>query len=142
MGFLDNLKQKLKQIKEENKNFGKTMARNNNIQEYYGHVNYSVKDGDFRQMSSVNIENKKGVIYNTTFDDYLFDKEDIVSAKYIGPGQHVNQQQTQVPTARFTVEFSDGKTAEMDIIIKKLSEFIAVFEVKAMSDFLVEYLKK
>lgn len=127
MGFFDKVKEKVNQIKEENKNFGKTMARNNNKAEYYGWVNYDVKGGDFRQMSSVNIENGQGVIYNTSDDDYLFSGESIVEVKESGVGHPVNQDNLKVPTLRFMIKFNDGKTAHIDIIKNKVDMFNATF---------------
>ena len=129
MGFFDKVKEKFNQIKEENKNFGKTMARNNNKADYYGWVNYEVKGGDFRQMSSVNIENGQGVIYNTSEDDYTFTGSDIASATFSGNGQPVNQDNMKVPTLRFMVEFKDGKKAHMDIIRNKVDMFKATFGI-------------
>ena len=129
MGFFDKVKEKLNQIKEENKNFGKTMARNNNKADYYGWVNYEVKGGDFRQMSSVNIENGQGVIYNTSDDDYTFTGSDIASATFSGNGQPVNQDNIKVPTLRFMVEFKDGKKAHMDLIHNKVDMFKATFGI-------------
>lgn len=105
------------------------MARNNNKADYYGWVNYEVKGGDFRQMSSVNIENGQGVIYNTSEDDYTFTGSDIASATFSGNGQPVNQNNIKVPTLRFMVEFKDGKKAHMDLIHNKVDMFKATFGI-------------
>lgn len=128
MGFFDKIKEKINAIKEENKYFKITMARNNNKADYYGHVNYEVKGGDFRQMSSINIENGKGLIYNTSEEDYVFTAADIESMTFSGGnGRHVNQNNIQVPTLRFMIKFKDGKTAHADIIHNKVDMFKAFF---------------
>ena len=129
MGFFDKVKETINKVKEENKNFGRTMSRNNNKAEYYGWVNYEVKGGDFRQMSSVNIENGHGVIYNTSDDDYVFNGEDVVDVKSSGAGQPVNQDNMKVPTLRFVIKFKDGKTAHVDIIKNKVDMFNATFGI-------------
>jgi hypothetical protein len=129
MGFFDKVKEKVNQIKEENKNLGKTMQRNNNKSDYYGWVNYEVKGGDFRQMSSINIENGQGVIYNTSDDDYIFSADDIVTMKLSGAGQPVNQDNMKIGTQRYMIEFKDGKKTTMDINLKKLDAFKSIFEL-------------
>lgn len=127
MGFLDKIKGIFAKIKEDNKYFALTTARLNNKAEYYGWANYSVKDGDFRIGSYINIEKGKGVIYSTGDEGYFFTAEDIASFSFVGDGQPVNQDKIKVPTLRFATTFKDGKKANIDIICTKVDAFKAVF---------------
>lgn len=129
MGFFDKVKSTINQIKEDNKYMARTTARINNKADYYGWVNYSVKDGDFRQGSYVSIENDKGVIYNTGDEDYCFSSGDIASFTFKGDGQPVNQNNVKVPTLRFEIVFKDGKKGNMDIIHSKVDNFKAYFNL-------------
>ena len=93
MGFFDKIKNFFKTIKEENKYFARTTARINSGK-LYGWVNYRPgkidPNEDFRNLSYVNVENGKGLIYNTGDEDYIFEPGDIVTFKLIGDGQPVN----------------------------------------------------
>lgn len=135
MGFFDKMKDTLKKIKEDNKYFARTTARinSNNL---YGNVNYRPgkvdPNEDFRNLSYVNVENGKGIIYNVSDEDYIFAPGDIVTFTLAGDGhalsaKDANGNQAQIPTLRFNVEFKDGKKTTMDINIHKLDAFKATF---------------
>ena len=93
MGFFDKIKDALKRIKEDNKYMARTTARINSGN-LYGWVNYKTgkmdPNDDFRAGSYVNVEDGKGIIYNTGDEDYVFVPGDIISFKHIGDGQPLN----------------------------------------------------
>lgn len=131
MGFFDKMKDSLKKIKEDNKYFARTTARinSNNL---YGNVNYRPgkvdPNEDFRNLSYVNVENGKGIIYNVADEDYIFAAGDIVAFNLVGDGHGLaNGDQKPIPTLRFNVGFKDGKKTTMDISIHKLEAFKATF---------------
>lgn len=139
MGFFDKIKDALKRIKEDNKYIARTTARinSNNL---YGYVNYKTgkmdPNDDFRALSYVNVENGKGIIYNTGDEDYVFEPGDIVSFKHIGEGQPLNGgkntvtgQRIELPSWRFAAEFKDGKKTNIDINLKKLDAFKSIFQL-------------
>lgn len=130
MGFFDKIKDALKRIKEDNKYFARTTARINSNR-LYGWVNYKTckidPNDDFRAGSYVNIEDGKGLIYNTGDEDYCFSGVDIASFSFVGKGQPINQNNMKVPTLRFTIGFKDGKKTNMDIIHDKVDTFKATF---------------
>ncbi len=138
MGFFDKIKNFFKTMKEENKYFARTTARINSGK-LYGWVNYRPgkidPNEDFRNLSYVNVENGKGLIYNTGDEDYIFEPGDIVTFKLIGDGQPVNGGKdssgniAKVPTFRFQVEFKDGKKTTMDINTQKLDTFKSIFQL-------------
>ena len=137
MGFFDKIKGTLKKIKEDNKYMARTTARINS-KDLYGWVNYKTgkmdPNDDFRAGSYINIENGKGLIYNTGDEDYIFEAGDIVSFKHIGEGQPLNGgtdkvtgQRIKLKTCRFATEFKDGKKTNIDINIVKVEDFKSVF---------------
>ena len=139
MGFFDKIKDALKRIKEENKYMARTTARINSGN-LYGWVNYKVgkldPNDDFRGGSYVNVEDGKGIIYNTGDEDYIFEPGDIVTFKHIGDGHPLNGgndkvtgQRISLPTWRFETEFKDGKKTTMDINLKKLDAFKSIFQL-------------
>jgi len=139
MGFLDKIKDVFKRIKEDNKYMARTTARINSGN-LYGWVNYKTgkmdPNDDFRAGSYVNIEDGKGIIYNSGDEDYVFAPGDIVSFKHIGDGQPLNGgkdkdsgQPIRLKTWRFAAEFKDGKKTNMDIDLKKLDTFKSVFQL-------------
>ncbi len=118
MGFFDKLKEKAKQLKEENRNFGSTMKRMNKKDEFFGNVNRGVKDGDFWEGSYINFEDGNWVIYGSNQDDYKFNMGEVKAFSFIGEGKPVSGGGEQnVRSARYKVEFTDGKTAQVDIRI-------------------------
>ena len=139
MGFFDKINDALKRIKEDNKYFARTTARINSGN-LYGNVNYRTgkvdPNEDFRNLSYVNVENGKGIIYNTGDEDYIFEPGDIVTFKHIGDGHPLNGgndkvtgQRISLPTWRFETEFKDGKKTTMDINLKKLDAFKSIFQL-------------
>ena len=121
MGFLSKLK-------EQNRNFGSTMRRMNNRMELYGNVNRGIKGGDFWEGSYINIENGRGVIYGSNQDDYTFGPGDIKNSTFSGQeGSLVALGSERHRSLRFVLEFKDGKTAQMDIIVGKVDLFRASF---------------
>ena len=136
MGFFDKIKDALKKIKEDNKYFARTTARINSSS-LYGWVNYRTgkidPNDDFRIGSYVNVENGKGLIYNTAEEDYIFEPGDIVSFKLLGDGHPLNGgkdsagNQIKHLTLRYSVEFADGKKTTMDINVKKIDTFKGIF---------------
>jgi len=119
MGFMD----KLKQLKNENRNLVKTTKRMNSVGAFYGNVNRGVKDGDFWDGSYVNLEDGGMVIYGSNQDDYLFGKGDVVSCEPIGAGPTIPVRDQKLPSQRFLLTFKDGKKAQADIISNKLGAF-------------------
>lgn len=139
MGFFDKIKDALKRIKEDNKYMARTTARINSGN-LYGWVNYKTgkmdPNDDFRAGSYVNVEDGKGIIYNTGDEDYVFVPGDIISFKHIGDGQPLNGgtdkvtgQRIRLQTWRFAAEFKDGKKTNMDIDLKKLDAFKSIFQL-------------
>lgn len=127
MGFFDKIKEKAKELKEENRNFGSSMKRINNRAAFYGNVNRGIKTGDFWEGSYVNIENGKGVIYGSSQDDYVFGPDDVKGSSFSGQGTVVAVGNERKPSLRFVIEFKDGKKAQMDIIVDKVDLFKASF---------------
>lgn len=125
MGFLDKIKETAGKLKEENKNFGSTMKRMNNRNDFYGVINREIKDGDFSQLSYVNIENGKGVIYGSAQDDYVFGVGDVKSFALAGKGADIPMGSVKLPSLRFDVVFADGKKAQADIVCQKVEMFKA-----------------
>ena len=123
MGLFD----KLKKIKEENKNLGQTMKRMNNAFAFYGNINRGIKDGDFWEGCYVNVEGGKGLIYGSAVDDYVFAPGDVRSFTIIGDGPTIPVGDRKLPSLRFAVEFADGKKAQADIIYNKVDAFKAAF---------------
>ena len=123
MGFLDKIKDKAAQIKEENRNLGSTTRRINNKDNFYGTVNRGIQDGDFHCGSYVSIEAGRGVIYGGNQDDYTFSKDDVFCITPNGQGNVVFKEESLC----YYVEFKDGKTAVMDIIKSKKDAFLAAF---------------
>lgn len=138
MGFLDKVKDFFKKIKEDNKYFARTTARINSGN-LYGWVNYKTgkmdPNDDFRMGSYVNVEDGKGIIYNTGDEDYVFAAGDIVSFTFIGDGHYLNGgkdvagNMVKLPTLRFAAEFKDGKKTNMDINCQKIDAFKAIFQL-------------
>ena len=138
MGFFDKIKETFKRIKEENKYFARTTARINSAN-MYGHVNYRTgkvdPNEDFRNLSYINVENGKGLIYNTGDEDYIFEPGDIVAFKHIGEGHPINGGKdangnaVKHPTWRFETEFKDGKKTKIDIDIRKIDNFKSIFQL-------------
>ena len=136
MAFFDKIKEFFKKIKEDNKYFARTTARYNDEKAYYGYVNYKTGKfypaDDFRGCSYINVQDGKGLIYNSGDEDYIFEKGDIVSFELIGDG-HTNTRSgpnnTKIEhlTLRFAVEFKDGKKTTMDILVKKIDTFKVIF---------------
>ena len=134
MGFLDKVKGAANRIKEDNKYMARTTARINSGN-LYGWVNYKTgkmdPNDDFRAGSYINVEDGKGIIYNTGDEDYFVEPGDIVSFEHIGVGQPVNNKDVgqRVETLRFAVEFKDGKKTTMDIDALKVPNFKAIFNL-------------
>ncbi|MBO5746874.1 MAG: hypothetical protein J6S13_07260 [Clostridia bacterium] len=138
MGFFDKIKDAFNRIKEENKYLARTTARMNS-NNLYGWVNYKTgkmdPNDDFRAGSYVNVEDGKGLIYNTGDEDYLFEPGDITSFDLLGDGhplpggKDAAGNQTKILTLRFSVAFKDGKKTTMDINCKKLDTFKAIFKL-------------
>ena len=139
MGFFDKIKDAFKRIKEDNKYMARTTARINS-DNLYGWVNYKTgkmdPNDDFRAGSYVNVEDGKGIIYNSGDEDYVFVPGDITSFKHIGDGQPLNGgtdkvtgQRIRLQTWRFETEFKDGKKTNMDINLKKLDAFKSIFQL-------------
>ena len=137
MAFFDKITGFFKKIKEDNKYMARTTARINSGN-LYGWVNYKTgkmdPNDDFRAGSYVNVEDGKGIIYNTGDEDYNFEPGDIVSFKHIGDGQplsggtdKVTGKRIYIPTWRFAAEFKDGKKTNMDINVKKIDSFKSIF---------------
>ena len=123
------LKEFFQKLKEENKNMAKTTKRINGSG-FYGNVNRQIKDGDFWQGSYVSIESKSGVIYSTKEDDYIFNKEDIVSftlADY--PKTKVTVGNIDYKAVRYIIAFKDGKRAYVDIIADRVDSFMSNFQL-------------
>ena len=138
MGFFDKIKETFNRIKEDNKYFARTTARMNSAN-LYGYVNYRTgkidPNEDFRNLSYINVEDGKGLIYNTGDEDYIFEPGDIVVFKHIGDGQSINRGKDsagnpiKLPTWRFEVEFKDGKKTKIDIDIKRIDSFKSIFQL-------------
>lgn len=138
MGFLDKVKAFFKRLKEDNKYFARTTARINSGN-LYGWVNYRAgkvdPTDDFRIGSYINVENGKGIIYNTADEDYIFAPGDIATFTYIGEGHALNGGKdaagntVKIPTLRFAAEFKDGKKTNMDINFKKVDTFKSIFQL-------------
>lgn len=122
MGLFDKVTKTITQLAEDNKYFARTTARINGTH-LVGVVNYEVKDGDFRHMSYLNVEDGQGIIYNTTCEDYIFTAEDIAGFEFVGDGKPVRQHSDYRESLRYTVKFKDGKKATMDIIAAKVGIF-------------------
>lgn len=129
MGLFDKIKEKASQIKEENKYFGSTMKRMNNRSSFYGNVNRGIKSGDFFEGSYVSIENGKAVIYGTAQADYVFGGEDVKNFTFEGAGSAVVVGQDKLVSKRFSVEFNDGKKAQIDIIADKSEAFKSTLKI-------------
>jgi hypothetical protein len=139
MGFFDKILGVFKRIKEDNKYFARTTARINSGN-LYGYVNYRTgkvdPNEDFRNLSYVNVEDGKGIIYNTGDEDYDFFAGDIVVFNHIGDGHPINGGNDKVtgkpikyPTWRFETEFKDGKKTKIDVDVRKLDAFKSIFKI-------------
>lgn len=122
------------QLKEENRNLGKTTRRINNTATLYGCVNamdsfVTKKDpnDDFPKGSYISIENEMGVIYAPSIDDYVFSKKDIKSFVFANETLEVHIGSDTHIGMRFVIEFNDGKKAKVDIIVTKLDRFKETF---------------
>lgn len=129
MGFFDKVKEKAQQLKEENRNMGKTMKRINNSFSFYGNVNRGVKDGDFWEGSYVSIEDGSAVIYGSAQDDYVIARGSVTSFNLIGDGPTIPVGDSKVPSLRFAMVFADGKKAQVDIIYNKVDAFKAAVAI-------------
>ncbi len=122
MGFFDKIKEKVNTIKEENRNFGKTMKRINNRADYFGTVDKGKKESDFAFGSYISNENKKFVIYGSGQDDYVFTEVDIQSMSCDGEVGTVrndsNSQALPKKIVRYHITFKDGKKAQCDIQVE------------------------
>ena len=118
MGLFDKMKEKMNQLKEENRNFGSTMKRINKKDEFFGNVNRGVKEGDFWEGSYISFEDGDWVIYGSNQDDYKFNIQDVKSIAFVGEGNAVSGGGDQnVRSARFEVLFNDDKKAQIDVRI-------------------------
>ena len=122
------------QLKEENRNLGKTTRRINNTATLYGCVNamdsFVTKtdpNDDFPKGSYISIENEMGVIYAPSIDDYVFSKKDIKSFVFANETPEVHIGSDTHIGMRFMIEFNDGKKAKVDIIVTKLDRFKETF---------------
>lgn len=118
-------KESMKQIKEENKNMGKTMSRMNSNQ-FYGNVNRGIKNGDFWEGCYINVSGGTGLIYGSFSgqEDYTFTGSDVVSFEQVGRGDAIPVGQTKQPSIRCTIAFADGKRAQLDIIKVRFEAFV------------------
>lgn len=98
MGFFDKVKEKAQQLKEENRNFGKTMKRMNSKGAFFGNVNRGVKNGDFWEGSYVNTEDNRLVIYGSNQDDYVFGAADVLSCSPLGAGATIPVGDKKMPS--------------------------------------------
>lgn len=119
MGFMD----KLKQLKDENRNLVKTTKRMNSVGAFFGNVNRGVKNGDFWEGSYVNLEDGKMVIYGSNQDDYVFGAGDLASCEPLGGGDTIPVRDQKLPSQRVLLTFKDGKKAQADILSNKLGAF-------------------
>lgn len=115
----------IKQIKEENKNLGQTMARMNSAQ-FYGNINRGIKNGDFWEGCYINASGGNGLIYGSASkqEDYTFSKADVISFEKIGRGEMINVGQSKEPSVRCSITFADGKRAQADIIATRFEAFV------------------
>ncbi len=117
------LKDFFKKLKEDNKNFGKTMKRINSV-EFCGNVNRGIKAGDFWEGSYVNIEEGNCVIYGSSQDDYIFNGSDIDRFELaVGVNATVSKGNENKPALRYMITFKDGKIAQADILVEKIDVF-------------------
>ena len=136
MGFFDKVKEKAQQIKEDNKNFTKTMSRMNDWDTFYGWVNASYSlakmdsNDDFAKGSYINIIDGRGVIYSTSRDDYFFNRDDILDMKFTGSSRTVQFRKGEYLALCFIINFRDGKLARVDILAEKVDHFREAFDLK------------
>lgn len=132
MGFFDKIVGAFKRIKEDNKYFARTTARINSAN-LYGYVNYKTgkldPNDDFRALSYINVENGRGIIYNTGDEDYFVEPGDIVSFTPIGNGQPISRGEVKLASIRFVTTFKDGKKTNIDIIADKVDLFKQIFQI-------------
>lgn len=123
------LKDFFKKLKEENKNFGETMKRINSSG-FCGNVNRGIKAGDFWEGAYISIIGGKGVIYGSSQDDYVFDGTDIEKFEIVvGANATVAKGNDKKPALRYTITFKDGKVAQADLLVDKVTEFEKTFDL-------------
>ena len=122
MGFFDKVKDAINKFKEENKGFGAAMKRINSSG-FCGNVNRGIKDGDFWNGSYLSVENGQCVIYGSNQADYFFGGSDVESLEQVSTATvMVTKGNEQLPANRFIINFKDGKRAQADILVLKISE--------------------
>ena len=122
MGFFDKVKDAINKFKEENKGFGAAMKRINSSG-FCGNVNRGIKDGDFWNGSYLSVETGQCVIYGSNQADYFFGGSDVESLEQVSTATvMVAKGNEQLPANRFIINFKDGKRAQADILVLKISE--------------------
>ena len=122
MGFFDKVKDAINKFKAENKGFGAAMKRINSSG-FCGNVNRGIKDGDFWNGSYLSVENGRCVIYGSNQADYFFGGSDVESLEQVSTATvMVAKGNEQLPANRFIINFKDGKRAQADILVLKISE--------------------
>lgn len=136
MGFLDKVKEKAKQLKDENRNMGTTMKRINNPGTLFGMINPMSafvernENVHFSKGSYVSIENEKGVIYGAAQDDYIFSGSDVTLFECHGDGKDIKVGKDTKHTKRYAIAFKDHKVAVADIIADKLDTFKSTLKIQ------------
>lgn len=128
MGLFSDIKHTVAAHKEKKETKNKMVARANNRAAFYGIISADPGD-DFTDGSLVNLENGRGVIYSLGCKDYVFDSDSVCSITAEGAGSPIMVGSIRMPSTRCRVEFTDGKSAAVDIIVKKLSFFKAAFNI-------------
>lgn len=121
--IIEKLKESLKKFKEDNSGFSLAMKRINSTG-FCGNVNRGIKNGDFWNGSYVSIEDGHAVIYGSHQPDYTFTADDIADFEpVIARNVSVSVGNQTKPAERFKVTFHDGKVAQLDLPLEKVTYF-------------------
>ena len=96
------------------------MARMNDLNHYFGTVNYGMKNTDFWEGSYISVyeegTTEKAIIYGSNQDDYCFTSQsivDVIRERHKNITRNYGNEKLSI--MRYIIKLDDGKTAYADI---------------------------
>lgn len=120
-----SIKEFFGKLKDNAAKAAKVTARYN--ADFYGNVDYGVKDTDFAVGTYVNMEKGHGLIYGSNIEDYTFTANDIATYEWVENAAPIRKGGDVHPAERCRITFKDGKKAQMDILVSRVEKFKKVF---------------
>lgn len=112
MGFLDKIKNGMKDIAESNSRKSSSG--------YLGSVKWNERVTSVSFVPNINIEGDLCVIYAPKQEDYFFKKEDIESYEVDRDcNRTISHNNIEVPVYIYRLKFKDGKIADASVMIDK-----------------------